>query len=163
MNSALGLRVLLFTLLVPGAITVYVPYRLLGTADVPALPAASVLTGAGAGLLLLAGLAGYARCAWDFAVQSQATPAPYETPRRLVVTGLYRWTRNPMFLSILLILAGEALLFRSTVLLTYAAVMALAFQALVVLYEEPRLRRQFGAAYADYCRSVRRWWPSLCP
>jgi protein-S-isoprenylcysteine O-methyltransferase Ste14 len=152
----LAIKTLVFTVLVPGLVTVYIPVLLLARAQPPASPLDTWLA-VPAAFLMLAGVAGYLCCARDFVVRGQGTPAPFDAPKRLVVSGLYRWTRNPMFASIVLILLGEALLFRSRALFVFAGGTVLTLHLLVVLFEEPRLRKRFGPAYADYCRVVPRW------
>jgi protein-S-isoprenylcysteine O-methyltransferase Ste14 len=96
-----------------------------------------------------------------FARQGRGTPAPVAPPRHLVVGGGFRYVRNPGYIAVVSLLLGQALLFGSTRLVWYAAAVALAFHAFVVLYEEPTLRRQFGAEYEAYCRAVPRWFPRL--
>src|ERR1700737_637345 len=153
-------KTLLFTVLVPGTVTIYVPRRILlsrsGNDVLPIGP----LRYLGAALLA-AGAAVYLWCAWDFATAGRGTPAPIDPPRRLVVRGLYRNVRNPMYLGILLLLGGEALLFRSRALLAYAALVFLFFFVFVVAYEEPALRRKFGQDYERYCDRVPRWIPQF--
>jgi protein-S-isoprenylcysteine O-methyltransferase Ste14 len=89
----------------------------------------------------------------------RGTPAPYMPPDRLVVTGFYRFVRNPMYTALISILSGETLLFWNRSLLLYTGIVTAVFHLFVIAYEEPRLRRLFGASYAEYCRHVRRWWP----
>jgi protein-S-isoprenylcysteine O-methyltransferase Ste14 len=96
-----------------------------------------------------------------FALVGRGTPAPIAPTERLVISGLYRHVRNPMYLAVLSIIFGQALLFGSTTLLWYAAVLSLIVHAFVVLYEEPTLRRRYGAEYERYCQAVRRWRPSV--
>ena len=81
----------------------------------------------------------------------------------LVASGLYRFVRNPMYVCVLTIIAGQALLLGQTRLVAYAGVVAVAFHLNVRFYEEPTLRRRFGASYESYCRHVGRWWPRLTP
>jgi len=151
---ALLLKNLLFTLVMPGTIGVYVPLLLArghaatgGLERVPAL------------LLLTAGAALYARCVWDFARFGRGTPAPIDAPRRLVVRGPYRWVRNPMYVAVLAVILGQALWFRAPGLLLYGAVVAACFALFVRGYEEPHLRRTFGAEYEAYVARVGRWLP----
>ena len=149
------IKTLIFTVLVPGTVAVYVPYRLLS-------PAARSV---GAGLELIGilpvavGAAVYFRCAWDFAWLGRGTPAPIDPPKTLMVTGLNRFVRNPMYVGVELVILGQALLFRRLSLLTYGLCLWLGFHLFVVLYEEPHLRKKFGAAYEEYCRAVPRWIP----
>ena len=96
-----------------------------------------------------------------FALQGLGTPAPAFPTRHLVVTGLYRYVRNPMYVAVLGLIAGQALLFGNGDLLLYAAVVWLAFQLFVLLYEEPVLRRTYAAEYEEFCRNVPRWIPRL--
>jgi protein-S-isoprenylcysteine O-methyltransferase Ste14 len=98
-----------------------------------------------------------------FALDGLGTPAPVAPTRRLVVSGLYRFVRNPMYVGVLAAILGQALLLGRRVLLGYAALVFVAFSAFVALYEEPTLRRQFGPEYDDYRAHVGRWWPRLTP
>lgn len=110
------------------------------------------------GLLpLLAGCAGLLWCVRDFYVYGEGTLAPWSPPRHLVVAGLYRYSRNPMYVSVLLILLGWASSFDVRGVYGYAIMVALAFHLRVVLGEEPWLARTHGAAWDDYVRRVRRW------
>ena len=115
--------------------------------------------------LMAAGLAVMARCVWDFAWTGHGTPAPWDPPRRLVIHGLYRHTRNPMYLGMGVLIAGEALFLPAIgrELWIMLAVLAIAVNLFILAYEEPTLRRLFGDDYRDYCRNVRRWIPRLTP
>jgi len=152
------LRTLLFTILVPGTVTVLVPYLLLSSASSPASLGSLQLAGL---LPLLLGVAAYLWSAASFALVGKGTPAPVDPPKELVVAGPYRYVRNPMYLGVVLVLLGEALIWASPTLLRYAALILLAFHLFVVYYEEPNLRRRFGEAYVHYCRSVPRWLPAV--
>ena len=114
-----------------------------------------VLIVGGAGLLLHA----FAR----FVVEGVGTPAPVAPTERLVVGGLYRYVRNPMYLAVGATIVGQALLLGQPVLLLYAAVFGLAVWAFVRWYEEPTLRWQFGDEYEEYRRAVPGWWPRRSP
>ena len=148
------LKNLLFTLVVPGTIGVYVPLLL-----ARGRPPASGLVFLLALALLAIGGVIYAWCVWDFAVFGRGTPAPIDAPKKLVVRGLYRYTRNPIYVGVLAVLLGWAAMFRGTTLLIYAFGVALCFHLFVVLYEEHHLGQQFGAEYHDYCEKVGRWLP----
>jgi len=110
---------------------------------------------------MLLGAAIYFRCAWDFAFAGRGTPAPIDPPKELVVKGLYRYTRNPMYIGVLTLLFGEAVFFASRQILIYAGVVFLIFHLFVMLYEEPALRRKFGDSYQRYCSAVPRWFPKI--
>jgi protein-S-isoprenylcysteine O-methyltransferase Ste14 len=153
----LWLRVLGFTVLLPGLILVYAPYWwIIGPSRVRLLwpPHGTRLI---ALVPLAAGLAIYLVCAARFVTEGLGTPAPWDAPRKLVTGGMYRWTRNPMYVGILLALFGEAWLFRSTYQLGFAICMAAAFHIRVLVYEEPTLRALFGAEFDKYSARVRRW------
>jgi protein-S-isoprenylcysteine O-methyltransferase Ste14 len=96
-------------------------------------------------------------CVRDFYVSGKGTLAPWDPPKHLVTVGLYRFTRNPMYLGVLLLLCGWSLLVGSPFLAGYTVFLAIAFQLRVVLYEEPRLKKQFGPEWPNYAATVPRW------
>lgn len=152
----------IFTVIVPGAWTVVVPYLVLASDF--RLAALHVGLWRFLGLIPMAfGVVMYVWCAWDFTFSGKGTPAPIAPPKELVVKGLYQYVRNPMYVGVVLILLGEALLFESAELLIYAGFSFALFHTWVVIYEEPTLRRQFTDAYERYCASVPRWIPSVRP
>lgn len=154
----IAVKTFIFTLLVPGTVTVVIPYRLLqsGSGVFPGSLGYFRLVGI---LLILVGIAIYVWCAWDFTLTGKGTPAPIDPPKKLVVRGLYRLVRNPMYLGVFHILLGESLYFESSRLLMYALLVLCCFHLFVTLYEEPALRRQFGDSYTRYCAAVPRWIP----
>ncbi len=159
MSRALGpiLKTTLFTIVVPGTVAGYVPYRLAGGF---VWPGGGLQTWLGVMLIAL-GAAIYFRCAWEFAVRGLGTPAPIAPTKFLVTTALHRYVRNPMYLGVATLILGEAVLFRAVHVAEYAAAMLLIAHVFVVLYEEPTLRRQFGESYEQYLREVPRWMPRL--
>jgi protein-S-isoprenylcysteine O-methyltransferase Ste14 len=110
-------------------------------------------------LLVLAGAALALWCVLTFARVGRGTPAPFDPPRRLVVSGPYRWMRNPMYLGAALALGGAALFYGSLPLLAYMAMFLIAANVFVRVYEEPTLARLFGSEYARYRDGVGRWVP----
>lgn len=106
---------------------------------------------------LAVGVFGLLWCVRDFYVQGKGTLAPWSPPSRLVVIGLYRFSRNPMYISVILILLGWASSFVSWALLGYAALIALGFHLRVVLGEEPWLAKQHGADWVNYVQRIPRW------
>jgi protein-S-isoprenylcysteine O-methyltransferase Ste14 len=98
-----------------------------------------------------------------FALEGLGTPAPVAPTQRLVVTGFYRYVRNPMYVGVAMIIAGHALVLGSAWVFAYGAMVVLAFNIFVRVYEEPTLRRQFGQEYAEFCAHVPRWLPRLRP
>jgi protein-S-isoprenylcysteine O-methyltransferase Ste14 len=147
-------KTLVFTVLVPGTVGVYIPYVLRGAGS-------HAVSGLGwLGLApMAAGVAVYLWCAWDFATFGTGTPLPLDAPKRLVARGLYRFVRNPMYVGVLLAILGQALWFGSVAILWHALAVALLFHLFVIYYEEPTLRRKFGESYAQYSKSVPRWIP----
>jgi len=101
------------------------------------------------------------RCVWDFGWTGRGTPAPFIPPQRLVVVGLYRYVRNPMYVGFAVGWIGLWIVFghATVVMIAAVAAVALGVHLFVLFYEEPTLRRKFGADYEEYCRNVRRWWP----
>jgi protein-S-isoprenylcysteine O-methyltransferase Ste14 len=163
-RSALGpvLGSLLFLVVAPGTLAGWVPWWI--TAWHLEAPLLGWSGGRWIGGLLIAvGLAALLDCFARFALEGRGTPAPVAAPERLVLTGLYRHVRNPMYVCILSLVAGQGLLFGSVALLRYAMVLALGFSAFVLLYEEPTLRDRFGREYLAYCAAVPRFWPRLRP
>lgn len=155
----LALRSLLWAILLPGFFAGYVPWRFfgLGRVDISARSPATLL-----GLLSIGlGVALLAACILEFARSGRGTLSPIDPPRRLVVRGLYRYVRNPMYLSVTTIVLGEALLTRSPALGVYWALWFLGANLFVIGYEEPTLRRRFGASYDEYTQQVGRWFPKL--
>jgi protein-S-isoprenylcysteine O-methyltransferase Ste14 len=114
-------------------------------------------------ILLVAGLIALIQAFVRFVVEGLGTPVPVAAPERLVVGGVYRYVRNPMYVAILAIVVGQALLLGQLGLLLYAAGIWLITAAFVRFYEEPALRRRFGADYEAYRRAVPAWWPRLRP
>lgn len=154
---SLFLRSLFWTLLFPGFFAGFLPWTYFGVSEVdldwssPAHIAGLVLIASGAALLIT--------CIVDFGRKGRGTLSPVDPPNELVVQGLYRYVRNPMYLSVLTIVAGEIILTRSGPLLVYWLIFFLCANLFVRGYEEPYLRRQFGDSYDRYSRSVGRWLP----
>ena len=150
-------RTTLFILLVPGAVAGWLPWYV---ASAPHDPwSASHGAWRLGALLTLIGWAVLLWCARDFAVRGRGTPGPYDPTRALVTSGLYRYVRNPMYVGVLTAVLGQAIWYRSRNVAIYALIAFVAFHAVVIVYEEPTLRRVFGEEYAEYCRRVPRWVP----
>jgi len=112
-------------------------------------------------LLICAGLPLLLDSFARFALQGLGTPAPVAPPKHLVVSGLYRYVRNPMYVAVSSLIFGQGLLFGSVQVLKYGVAVLVGFHLFVLLYEEPVLRDKFGPEYDSYCRNVRRWWPRM--
>jgi protein-S-isoprenylcysteine O-methyltransferase Ste14 len=152
----------LFFVIAPGAIVGLVPWLLTGWRVRDPLPYWTPLRVVGA-ILLIAGLAVAAQAFVRFVVEGLGTPAPVAAPERLVVGGLYRHVRNPMYVALLAAIVGEALLLGQVSLLVYGAVMGVITNLFVRFHEEPALHRRFGAEFETYRRAVPGWWPRLHP
>ena len=159
-RAALGSVV--FFALAPGVVAGLVPWWLTGW-KAAARPGWWLPLRAAGAVLLLTGAAVLVHAFARFVVEGLGTPAPVAPTRELVVGGLYRHVRNPMYLAILAAIVGQALLLGRPVLLAYAAAVAAAFVAFVHWYEEPTLARQFGERYQAYRRAVPGWWPRRRP
>ena len=155
----LAVRSLFWTVAFPGVFAGYLPWRFFGLNavrwDALGAAAAPALVCIAAGALLLAA------CVFEFARSGRGTLSPLDPPRTLVVRGLYRYVRNPMYLSVTTIVLGEAMLTRSSALLVYWAVWFAAVNVFVIAFEEPTLSRMFGDSYDQYTRRVGRWIPKL--
>ena len=157
-RAALGSA--LFFALAPGVVAGLVPWLLTGwDAANGAWPP---LQAVGA-LLVLAGAPVLVHAFARFVIEGAGTPAPTAPTERLVVGGLYRHVRNPMYLAVGATILGQALLLSRPVLLVYLAAFGLAVYAFVRLHEEPALARRYGAEYDTYRRAVPGWWPRRRP
>jgi protein-S-isoprenylcysteine O-methyltransferase Ste14 len=149
----LFLRSLLSFLILPGTFAGLIPAWIV-SADRwrgAGVPLGLVPLAVGAALLLW--------CVRDFYIAGKGTLAPWDPPRRLVIVGLYRFTRNPMYVGIMLLLAGWSLWAGSLSLAGYAVILGIGFHLRVVLYEEPTLTKKFGEEWSRYAATVPRWWP----
>jgi protein-S-isoprenylcysteine O-methyltransferase Ste14 len=157
MNIFVVVQAVTYATLFIGLFLIYVPAQLL-PGSVLVRPAATgvaqvagmIIGGVGALIALW--------CVFTFAFVGKGTPAPFDPPRRLVIRGPYRFVRNPMYIGAALALAGAALFYGSRSIAIYAGLFLVAMHLFVVVYEEPTLRRTFGAEYNAYCRRVGRWW-----
>jgi protein-S-isoprenylcysteine O-methyltransferase Ste14 len=151
------LKNLLFVLIAPGSLGGWIPWWLVRRWGLTVPPfgamqwAAVACLALGAAILLL--------CVYEFGARGGATPAPIDAPKVLVVTGLYRHVRNPMYVGVTLALAGWALLFASDGFALYGACVFAGFNVFVLVYEEPTLEARFGEPYTRYRAAVRRWLP----
>jgi protein-S-isoprenylcysteine O-methyltransferase Ste14 len=153
---------LVFLVLAPGIVAGLVPWWLTDWRVREPLPYWAPLRVAGL-ILLAAGVAVLLQAFARFVVEGLGTPAPVAPTERLVVGGLYRYVRNPMYLAVAATIVGQALALGQPILLLYAAAFAVAVAAFVHWYEEPTLRRQFGQQYEAYRRAVPAWWPRREP
>ena len=152
----------LFLVLAPGTVAVLVPWLITRWRPGSAPTSLDTVRMAGVALAVAGGvvlLDAFARFAWI----GRGSPAPVLPTETLVISGLYRHLRNPMYAAVLAAIAGQALLFWRVELLIYLLIVLAMFHAFVQLYEEPTLRQQYGSDYERYCRHVRRWLPRVRP
>ncbi len=148
----------IFLVLAPGVVAGLVPWWLTGWRTAAGYPAPARVAGA---VVTAVGTAVLLRAFAQFALEGRGTPAPPAPTAQLVVRGLYRYVRNPMYLAVLSVITGQALLFGRPVLLGDAVVTGAAFVAFVWWYEQPALARRYGAQYDAYRRAVPGWRPRL--
>lgn len=156
------LNTLIFTIIAPGGVTLGIPYLLLNSPlNIPALRFNSEMLRWVALPLIVMGALIYVWCTADFVMRGRGSPNPDAPPTRLVVTGLYRYTRNPMYVGLLTTIIGGGLWVGSALLFIYAAIAFLIVHLRVTRYEEPVLLKQFGESYQTYLNQVSRWVPRL--
>jgi protein-S-isoprenylcysteine O-methyltransferase Ste14 len=158
-NAAAGSG--MFAVMAPGVVAGLAPWLLTrwqyGRPEYPL-----AVQGIGIALVVLGGGV-LTRAFVQFAVQGLGTPSPTAPTAHLVVLGLYRHVRNPMYLAVLAVIVGQGCLLGRPVLFGYAAGIGVAFAAFVRWYEQPTLTRRYGAEYEAYLRTVPGWWPRLRP
>ena len=148
----------LFFMVAPAVVAVVVPWSITRYTGLVETPVAVL------GLAVVAlGLAVLLACFVQFVREGRGTPAPIAPTEKLVVGGLYRWVRNPMYLAVGAMILGQAVMFASIGVLIWFAVIAVAVVSFVAAYEQPTLRSTYGPAYDAYCRAVPAWWPRLTP
>lgn len=153
-----------FFVLAPGVVAGLIPWWLTGwRVRQPIAGWAEVPLRVVGGVLLAAGVAALVHAFVRFVVEGAGTPAPVAPTQRLVVGGLYRHIRNPMYVAVVATIVGQALVLGQPPLILYAGAVAAAMAAFVYVYEEPALQRQFGAQYEAYRRAVPAWWPRWRP
>jgi protein-S-isoprenylcysteine O-methyltransferase Ste14 len=152
----------IFLVIAPGTVMILVPWWISRWHMAAPLLGFSLFRVIGV-ILMVAGLPVLLDSFARFAIQGLGTPAPIAPPSHLVVSGLYRYVRNPMYVAGVLIIGGQGLFFGNLRVLEYVLVVWLAFHLFVLLYEEPVLRSKFGAEYDEFRAHVRRWLPRLRP
>lgn len=152
----------IFLVIAPGVVAGYLPWRICRWhVGAPLLGISSFrLVGV---LLITAGLPVLLDSFARFALQGLGTPAPIFPTSHLVVSGLFRYVRNPMYVAVVMLILGQGLLFGSTRVLDYGIAVWVGFFFFVLLYEEPTLRKTFGLEYEEFCANVPRWIPQLRP
>ncbi len=151
-------RAVTYAALFIGFVLVYLPARFLSWSGIvaPATTGAPQVIGM---IMVTIGTTLALWCVFTFVFIGKGTPAPFDPPKKLVIRGPYRFVRNPMYIGAEITLAGAALFYQSLSIFIYTCLFFLITHLFVVLYEEPTLRRTFGAEYEAYCSRVRRWLP----
>jgi protein-S-isoprenylcysteine O-methyltransferase Ste14 len=148
----------LFFMVAPAVVAGVVPWSITRYTNLVDAPVAVL------GLVLVAlGLVALVACFVQFVREGRGTPAPIAPTEELVVGGLYRWVRNPMYLAVGAMILGQAVAFASVGVLIWFGLFAVAVVSFVAAYEQPTLRSTYGASYDAYCRAVPAWWPRLTP
>ena len=153
-----ALKTILFLLLVPGLLLVALPVWLMKTD--PALFSFGIFRWLAVPFWAVGALM-VLWCHWVFTLRGRGTPSPTDPPKELVVVGLYRYVRNPIYVGVIILLFGHVFWHPSSAILSMLPIVALSAYLFVTLYEEPHLRKTFSAAYENYCSSVPRWIPRL--
>lgn len=151
------LRAFLAFLILPGLAALFAPPLL---AQIDPWRTGFFLPG---GVILFLGLVLLLWCVRDFYASGKGTLAPWDPPQHLVTVGLYRFVRNPMYVGVLVLVAGWAMLLASPLVMLYDLFLAVAFHLRIVLYEEPWLAEKFGRTWQQYQSAVGRWRPRLIP
>ena len=159
-NAAVGS--LAFFIAAPGVVAGLVPWLLTGWQLAPMPPWWELLRVLGLALIV-GGLVVLIRAFGRFAIEGRGTPAPIAPTETLIVTGEYRFVRNPMYVAVLAMIVGQALLFGSVTLVIYGLLVWLAVAVFVRFYEEPTLTRRYGSQYLEYRAAVPAWLPRLRP
>ncbi len=154
---SLIIRNLIFTILHPGIVAGLVPYLILkekiNDAFIFPWPVYKYFGAAG----IVIGLIFLLWCITSFAISGRGTLSPADPTKKLVTKGLYKFTRNPMYVGVVLILMGQTLMYLSASLLIYSTLVLIGFNIFIIFIEEPRLKKDFGLDYYSYCQKVRRW------
>jgi len=152
----------LFFVIAPLGLAGYVPWLVTQWEFRPAFFGVDVTRILG-GILIIAGVPGIVDSFARFALEGLGTPAPIAPAQKLVVTGLYRYVRNPIYIALVAVILGQALLFGDLRLLWYGALLWFFFHVWVVIYEEPTLKETFGTEFESFRTNVPRWIPRLTP
>ena len=154
---SLLLRNLVFTILQPGLVAGLIPFLLVRAENKNFSLNVPLFAGFAGSILMICGFFVLISCILRFAFEGKGTLSPFDPTRKLVIKGLYKYSRNPMYVGVLLLLTGEALFWESVFLAIYAVFIFVCFNLFIILHEEPRLKRDFRQEFEDYCRKVRRW------
>jgi protein-S-isoprenylcysteine O-methyltransferase Ste14 len=154
---SLFIRNLFFTILQPGLVAGLIPFWIINYTINDIFEKTWLWYHYIGAIVCITGLVIMLRCIIHFAIQGKGTLSPADPTKNLVITGLYKFSRNPMYVGVILILIGETIFFKSIKLGAYTLFIFMTFNLFIIYIEEPRLRKDFGEAYTKYCKKVRRW------
>ncbi len=154
---SLYLRNLFFTILQPGVVGGLVPYLLLRADEKEKILQSFQFLQYTGLILFVLGFVVMMNCILNFAIHGKGTLSPADPTKKLVIAGLYKYSRNPMYVGVILMLIGEAVFFQSGRLWIYSMLIFVVFHLFIVFFEEPRLKKDFGAEFDQFCNKVRRW------
>ncbi len=154
---SLFIRNLFFTILQPGIVAGLIPFWIAGVRVDNIFNEEWQLNHIIGTIIFMIGFLIMLWCIISFAVKGRGTLSPIDPTKKLVISGLYCFSRNPMYVGVILILIGEAVFFQSTKLLEYLLFVFVLFHVFVIYIEEPRLKKDFGEKYSLYCQKVKRW------
>lgn len=154
---SLFLRNLFFTILQPGIVAGLIPYRFVQPVLKTTIEEPFIFHHFVGLLIFLFGFILMLICIANFAMHGRGTLSPADPTKKLVITGPYKFSRNPMYIGVMMMLIGESIFFQSLAVAIYALFVFIAFYTFVVGFEEPRLRDSFGEEYDEYVKRVRRW------
>lgn len=154
---SLFLRNLFFTIIQPGVVAGLIPYWIVHDRGYNPFEGPFQWWNYSGAIIFLLGFYLTIDCIYRFAVYGNGTLSPADPTKKLVINGWYRYTRNPMYVGVMLILFGEVIFFKSLSLLIYTLIVMAAFTLFIIYFEEPRLRKDFGEEYEAYAKRVRRW------
>ena len=150
-------RNILFTILYPGIVAGLIPFWIIGDKANDVFNKLAKLHQFAGLFSFITGFIIMTWCIASFAVKGRGTLSPVDPTKKLVVSGLYRFSRNPMYIGVMLILTGETLFFASYSLCVYSLIVFAGFNIFIIFNEERRLKKDFGNDYDNYCKKVRRW------
>ena len=154
---SLFFRNLFFTILQPGIVAGLIPFLILGDKVKNISDQPFAFYHALGVLIFVGGIVIMLICIVSFAIHGKGTLSPADPTKKLVVAGLYKFSRNPMYVGVMMILVGEAIFFPSVSLWIYTFSIFSAFHIFIIFFEEPRLRKDFEEEYDSYCKKVKRW------
>jgi protein-S-isoprenylcysteine O-methyltransferase Ste14 len=154
---SLFVRNFFFTILQPGLVAGLIPYWILGSRFSSTFSNPLQFHHYASAVIFFVGFVILLNCIVNFAVKGRGTLSPADPTKHLVAGGLYKYSRNPMYVGVIMMLIAEAIFFQSTGLWWYLVVVFIAFHLFILIHEEPRLKQDFGAEYEAYCTRVRRW------